>query len=161
MNTKRIVKLISTLLFFIVVSSVGVFAFGWVDDGGDNWRYVDKDGVYATDTIRGSGGEKYYLDVNGYMVRDYLLEDYNEAIYYFDDFGKMVKNTWVAVDQTQVYNQMDNPPSIYLYYFGNNGKAYKSKNGVSKRHQSEKKLTAVAGGKKAFSKSKTILNLKK
>ena len=35
------------------------------------------------------------------------------------------------------------------------------KNGVSKRHQSEKKLTAVAGGKKAFSKSKTILNLKK
>ena len=133
MNTKKFIKLVSTLLFFTIVLSINVFAAGWVDDGGDNWRYVDNDGVYATDTIRSSGGEKYYLDINGYMVRDYLLEDYNDAIYYFDDFGKMVKNTWVAVDQTQVYNQMDNPPSIYLYYFGNNGKAYRAKSNMVKK----------------------------
>lgn len=141
MNTKRIIKLIFTVMVLVISLSIGVFAAGWVDDGGENWRYVDADGVYVTDSIRSSGGDKYYLDSNGYMVRDYLLEDYNEAIYYFDDFGKMVKNTWVAVDQTQVYNQMNNPPSIYLYYFGNNGKAYRAKSGMTKK---------VIDGKKYF-----------
>lgn len=112
---------------------VDVFAAGWISDGGDNWRYVSADDVYLASTIQSSGEDKYYLDENGYMVRDYLLENYNDAIYYFDEDGKMVKNTWVAIDQTQVYNQMDNPPSIYLYYFGANGKAYKSTDGIVKK----------------------------
>ena len=133
MSKKLTIKLLFLTAVMALSFVMNVFAAGWVDDGGGHWRYVDTDNTYVTDTIKMSGNNKYYLDVNGYMVRDYLLEDYNEAIYYFDEDGKMVSNTWVAVDQTQVYNQMDNPPSIYLYYFGNNGKAYKSKNGVSKR----------------------------
>ncbi len=133
MEKRKIVKLIISTMMFMVLSTCISFAVGWVDDGGDNWRYVDRDGTYATDTIRSSGDGKYYLDVNGYMVRDYILEDYNGAVYYFDDTGKMVVNKWVVAENNQVYNQMDNPPSIYLYYFGNNGKAYQAKNDIVKK----------------------------
>lgn len=133
MDKRNILKIIFMTILMSGTYIFSCLAAGWVSDGGGNWSYVDKDGIYATNTIRASGDEKYYLDENGFMVRDYLLEDYNEAVYYFDDDGKMVKNTWVAVDITQVYNQMDNPPSIYLYYFGNNGKAYKSINGIIKK----------------------------
>lgn len=133
MNKKLTIRLSLLAVMVMSLLTFNSFAAGWVDDGGGNWRYVDKDDTYLTDTIKMSGNNKYYLDVNGYMVRDYLLEDYNDAIYYFDEDGKMVSNTWVAVDQTQVYNQMDNPPSIYLYYFGSNGKAYKAKNNVIKK----------------------------
>ena len=128
--------LLKTILLSVALSSMfgaACFAVGWVNDGGDNWMYVDKDGVYATDTIKSSGNNKYYLDGNGNMVRDYLLEDYNSAIYYFDDSGKMVTNTWVAVEPSQVYNHMDNSPTIYLYYFGSNGKAYQATNGIVRK----------------------------
>lgn len=126
------IRLFLTILFifsFVFLYTMISHAAGWVDDGGGNWSYVDNDGFYAISTIKSSGDEKYYLDEYGMMVRDYLLEDYNESIYYFDDSGKMVKNTWVAVEPTQVSNGMDNPPTIYLYYFGNNGKAYQAKSG--------------------------------
>ena len=130
------INILKIIFMTIIVSCTYIFtcfAAGWVSDGGGNWSYVDKDGLYVVNTIRPSGDNMYYLDENGFMVRDYLLEDYNDAIYYFDDDGKMVKNTWVAVDTTQVYNQMDNPPSIYLYYFGNNGKAFKAKDGIVRK----------------------------
>lgn len=130
---KRILKTIFVIGAFVISSALSCLAAGWVSDGGDNWMYVDKDGNYVLDSIKSSGTNKYYLDLNGNMVRDYLLEDYNDAIYYFDDSGKMVTNTWVAVEPMQVYNQMENPPTIYLYYFGSNGKAYKAKDGVERK----------------------------
>lgn len=119
------------LLSFLVVctSTLSTFAIGWVHDGGGNWSYVDAEGFYAKSTIKSSGSDRFYLDEYGNMVRDYLLEDYDDNIYYFDDTGKMVTNTWVAVDPLQVYNPMDNPPTIYLYYFGANGRAFKAQNG--------------------------------
>ena len=126
----RVLKTVFIMFVLSVFSAAACFAVGWVSDGGDNWMYVDNDGIYVRDTIKASGNDKYYLDTDGRMVRDYLLEDYNEAVYYFDDSGKMVTNTWVAVEPMQVYNQMDNPPTIYLYYFGSNGKGFKAKNGV-------------------------------
>lgn len=116
-------KALSSLIIIAGTFSMSVFAKGWTTDGSD-WFYYDSNEILVTSAIKPSGNEKYYLDENGFMVRDYLLEDYNEAVYYFDEDGKMVTNTWVAVDTTQVRNGMDNPPSVYLYYFGTNGKAY-------------------------------------
>ena len=133
MKNKFMIKFISSFVSFVMLGTISVFAVGWVDDGGGNWKYVNKDDQYVTNTIQASGDDKYYIDEDGYMVRDYILEDYNNSVYYFDEEGKMVRNTWVAVDQTQVYNQMDNPPSIYLYYFGSDGKAYKSEDGIIRK----------------------------
>ena len=130
---KTVFKTIILLCAMVILNAIATFSAGWVNDGGDNWMYVDADGIYLTSTIRSSGNDKYYLDEYGNMVRDYLLEDYNDSIYYFDDSGKMVTNTWVAVDPSQIYNPMDNPPTVYLYYFGSNGKAYKSRGGVVRK----------------------------
>lgn len=127
------IKTIFISVAFVFIHTLFSFAAGWVNDGGDNWMYIDRDGYYITNTIKSSGNDKFYLDDNGMMVRDYLLEDYNEDIYYFDDSGKMVTNTWVAVEPSQVYSQMDNPPTIYLYYFGTSGKAYRAKSGVIRK----------------------------
>ncbi len=146
----RVLKTVFIILMLSVFSSMASFAVGWVSDGGENWMYVENDGNYLRDTIRASGNDKYYLDIDGRMVRDYLLEDYNEAVYYFDDSGKMVTNTWVAVEPTQVYNQMDNPPTIYLYYFGSNGKAFKSKNGVVRKVIDGKKYLFNENGQMLF-----------
>ena len=143
---KLLFKIISYSLGIIFLYATSIFAAGWVNDGGDNWFYVDSDGTYATDVIRSSGEDRFYLDENGMMVRDYLLEDYNGAIYYFDDSGKMVKNTWVAVEPMQVYNQMENPPTIYLYYFGNNGKAYKARDTIVRKTIDGKKYLFNSGG---------------
>ncbi len=143
---KRLLKTILVAFTFAVIFATYSFAAGWVSDGGDNWMYVENDGVYAADTIKSSGNDKYYLDQYGNMVRDYLLEDYNDAIYYFDDSGKMVTNTWVAVEPVQVYYQMENPPTIYLYYFGHNGKAYKASNNIVKKVIDGKKYLFNAYG---------------
>ena len=146
----RLLKSILVAFTFVVMLTTYSFAIGWVSDGGDNWMYVESDGVYATDVIKSSGNEKYYLDQYGNMVRDYLLEDYNGAVYYFDDSGKMVTNTWVAVEPMQVYNQMDNPPTIYLYYFGHNGKAYKANETIVKKVIDGKKYLFNANGQMLF-----------
>ena len=140
--SKTIILSVIMVLSYSVIS----FAAGWVNDGGDNWSYIEADGTLLTDSIKNSGEDRFYLDENGMMVRDYLLEDYNDAVYYFDDSGKMVRNTWVAVEPSQVYNQMDNPPTIYLYYFGNNGRAYKAQAGVVRKTIDGKKYLFNEGG---------------
>lgn len=130
---KKIIILTSFIcIMFIFLFNVNLYARGWERDG-IGWKYYDAQGVEKTETILASNGKKFYLDETGYMVYDYLLENFNDAIYYFNDDGEMVVNTWVAVDPYQVENQMENPPSVYLYYFGNNGKAYKAKEGSVKR----------------------------
>ena len=143
---KILFKIISFSVCIMFFYATSLFAAGWANDGGDNWFYVEPDGTYAVSVIKSSGDDKYYIDENGAMVRDYLLEDYNDSIYYFDDSGKMVRNTWVAVEPTQVYNQMDNPPTIYLYYFGNNGKAYKAKDRIARKTIDGKKYLFNEGG---------------
>ena len=126
---KNFILQIFLILSFIFVCSTNVFCRGWVNDGVD-WTYLDGNNNMVTEEIQSSGENQYYLDGEGYMVRDYLLEDYNGHTYYFNDEGVMVKNTWVAVDPYQVVNGMDVLPSIYLYYFGANGKAYKAGEGT-------------------------------
>ena len=114
------------LLIFLLtlIFAFSVNAKGWETDGYD-WYYQDEYGYNLVDTIKSSNGKKYYLGEDGRMVRDYLLEDDN--IYYFDENGEMVINTWVAVDPYQVLNPITNGPTVYLYYFGANGRAYKAK----------------------------------
>lgn len=131
MNIK-IVKLISVALILLCALSFATYSKGWIL-GDEDWQYIEADGVAATDVIKSSGDDKYYIKSDGYMARDYLLENYDDDIYYFDDSGKMVKNTWVAVDPMQVENQMENPPTVYLYYFGANGKAFKAFNSIRRK----------------------------
>lgn len=142
MKNKLKLIIMTCLLTLFFVNTV--LADGWTTDGYD-W-YYQKEGMNVTATIQSSKGDKYYLGDDGKMVRDYLLEDYNNATYYFNDDGKMVFNTWVAVDPYQVSNPIENGPTIYLYYFGANGKAYRAKQDVVRKTIDGKKYLFNADG---------------
>ncbi len=129
MKLNRILKYVLTIMSFMIVLNFQVNARGWIEKGGD-WYYQDQDGEFVTETIKTSEGKKYYLGEDGRMVRDFLLVDYNEATYYFNDDGEMVVNTWVAVDPQQVTVDISSSAglTVYLFYFGGNGKAFRAKN---------------------------------
>ena len=123
-QTKIGVILAAAAVLSVSVASL-VSARGWVQAGG-NWQYLNNDNEPVTSTIQASGNSKFYLDENGYMVRDYFLEnDDNDNTYYFGSNGAMVTNTWVAIDSSIVEDQQDYVPDVYWYYFGSSGKAVK------------------------------------
>ena len=80
-QTKLGLVLAAAALISVSVASL-VSARGWVQEGAE-WRYVGNDGEFVTDTIQTSGNTKFYLNEDGYMVKDYFLEDYDNATYYF------------------------------------------------------------------------------
>lgn len=146
MKNLKAVSLTFLVCIMTLVFACQIFAKGWVTDGSD-WYYQDEQGENVTDSIEISNGKKYYLGSDGKMVRDYLLEDYNDAVYYFNDDGEMVLNTWVAVDPLQVSDPITNGPTIYLYYFGASGKAYKAKIDITKKTIDGKKYLFDSQGR--------------
>ena len=93
---------------------------GWVEENGD-WRYLDSDGYYLTDSWKKKGSDMYYLDEEGEITTDMIINDE----YYVDETGKRVADHWVSV-----YNEEDDSedaPEYYWHYFGKDGKAVKSK----------------------------------
>lgn len=131
MKALKNISIVALSFLICTLFSFAVNARGWQTDGYD-WYYQDANDSNLYDTIQSSNGKKYYLGDDGKMVRDYLLE-YNDNIYYFNDEGEMVVDTWVAVDPYQVADPILNGPTVYLYYFGSNGKAYKAKEDVVKK----------------------------
>ena len=130
MKLLKNMALVAFVFLWTIIFAVATNAKGWESDGYD-WYYVDEYGTRLTATVKSSNGKKYYLGDDGRMVRDYLLEEDN--IYYFDENGEMVVNTWVAVDPYQVSDPILNGPTVYLYYFGPNGKAYKATEDIVKK----------------------------
>ena len=96
------------------------FADEWKQEDG-NWKYVENDGSIATNSWRVSEDKKnyYYLGADGLMVKDTLLED-NGNLYYVGSDGTMYVNKW------KDFVDADDPNVTNWYYFGNDGKAYKS-----------------------------------
>ena len=141
-QTKIGVILAAAAVLSVSVASL-VSARGWVQAGG-NWQYLNNDNEPVTSTIQASGNSKFYLDENGYMVRDYFLEnDDSDNTYYFGSNGAMVTNTWVAIDSSIVEDQQDYVPDVYWYYFGSSGKAIKGKS-------NDPKKTTINGNKYMF-----------
>lgn len=93
---------------------------GWVEENG-TWRYVDSDGYYLTNTWKKNGGDMYYLDDEGEIAVNTIIDEE----YYVDENGKRVSSYWVAVEN----EEMDSPdaPEHFWHYFGRDGKAIKSK----------------------------------
>lgn len=92
---------------------------GWVEENG-TWMYYDADGYYLTDTWKKHGDNWYYLDDEGELAFDTMVDEY-----YVDEFGKRVYNTWITVDNEVEWDSDE--PEQYWYYFGKDGKAVTSK----------------------------------
>lgn len=125
-NLKSLAVLSTAALMVLGMSSVAFAATndqGWVQNGSE-WQYLDKNGDAVTNDWKRSGDYWFYLDSDGNMATDALIED-DDNYYYVDANGVMVTNTWKAVADDD-WDGSDEADYAW-YYFGTDGKAYKSK----------------------------------
>lgn len=100
---------------------------GW-DNTTEKWRYLEND-VPVTDSWRPANGKWFYLDTDGNMVIDTLIEHADGPVYYVDKYGAMVTETWKAVALEESDKALVKDAEYWWMYFGVDGKAYRS--GVS------------------------------
>jgi glucan-binding YG repeat protein len=129
-QTKVLATMSAAALLAVGFSAVG-FAAGW-DNSTGSWQYIGNDGEAVIDEWKTSNGQKFYLGDDGNMVTDSLIEDTSSSsgteYYYVDANGAMVTNTWKAVAMDDDDNT-DLDAEYWWYYFGSDGKAYKTDEG--------------------------------
>ena len=125
-QTKLVAVLSASALLAIGASMTSFAASPWVEENG-TWVYYEKNGDKATEVWRKSGDKWYYLDENGEMAENQLIE-YEDDHYYVAEGGAMVLNDWVEVPNEDYDGEDGDEPMNWWYYFGNNGRAYKTSN---------------------------------
>ena len=121
----KLVAVLSTAALLAVGASMSSFAAtGWQEENG-SWVYYDKSGDLETEKWEKSGDNWFYLNEDGEMATDAIVE-YSDNYYYVDENGAMVTNKWVSVENEDYDGDDDEEPANHWYYFGSNGKAYKS-----------------------------------
>lgn len=109
-------------LFTIGASMTSFAAQGWTEES-NSWVYYDSNGDLTTESWRKSGDNWFYLDSDGQMVTSSLIES-DDNYYYVNSVGAMVSNEWreITVEDSDDEDGQD----TFWYYFGSNGRAYKS-----------------------------------
>lgn len=126
----KLVAVLSTAALLALGASMSSFAAtGWQEENG-TWVYYDKSGDKETEKWEKSGDNWFYLNDNGEMSTDVIVE-YNDNYYYVDDNGSMVTNKWVSIANDDYDGDNEDEPANHWYYFGANGKAYKSSSNSS------------------------------
>ncbi|WP_313074621.1 cell wall-binding protein [Lacrimispora sp.] len=121
----KLVAVLSTAALLALGASMSSFAAtGWQEENG-TWVYYDKSGDKVTEKWAKSGDNWFFLNDDGEMATDIIVED-NDNYYYVDENGSMVTNKWVSVENSDYDGDDDEDPLNHWYYFGANGKAYKS-----------------------------------
>jgi hypothetical protein len=146
-QTKIAAVVSAAALLAIGASMTSFAATGWQEENGV-WVYYRKSGEKVTDTWAKSGENWFYLNDQGEMVVDSLVES-NDDLYYTDANGAMVTNRWVSVDNPNAGDDANEPNAIW-YYFGANGKAYKSAGG-------RLSLKSINGKRYAFNENGKML----
>lgn len=94
---------------------------GWQQEG-DQQVYLNPDGSKKTEAwVKSEDGDVFYLDENGYIVKDTILE-IDDHKYYVDENGVKVKDKWISRPNDD--DQCEHGTEIVWYYFDNNGAAY-------------------------------------
>ena len=121
----KLVAVLSTAALLALGASMSSFAAtGWQEENG-TWVYYNKSGDKETEKWEKSGDNWFYLNEDGEMATDVIVE-YNDNYYYVDENGSMVANKWVSVENTDFDGDDKDEPANHWYYFGSNGKAYKT-----------------------------------
>ena len=144
-QTKLVAVLSAAALLAIGASMTSFAAKGWAEENG-TWYYYDNNGDAVTNDWKKSGNNWFWLDEDGAMATSTLVEDNNNQYYYVNGNGAMVTNSWVAIEPGEDADA--DAPDHYWYYFGANGKAYKTST------NSDKDITikTVNGKKYGFDK---------
>ena len=144
------------LHIFVIASAAGAltaYAEGWKNDSGV-WQWIKDDGSVATDTWKSANGYWFYLDSNGNITKNRLITEETSNgydYYYVDSNGALLRDSWKAIpiDQSEKKNYK---AQYWMYYFGNDGKAYKSGNTFT-----EDDIKTIDGKKYAFGKNGRML----
>ena len=123
-QTKLVAVLSAAALLAIGASMTSLATTGWQEENG-TWVYYDKNGDAVTEQWAKSGNNWFWLNEDGEMATDYLVDD-DGNYYYVDANGAMVTNQWVSIENEDYDGDDGDEPLNYWYYFGANGKAYKS-----------------------------------
>ena len=121
----KLVAVLSTAALLALGASMSSFAAtGWQEENG-TWVYYSKNGDLETEKWEKSGDNWFYLNEDGEMATDVVVE-FNDNYYYVDENGAMVANKWVSVENEDYDGDDNEQPTNHWYYFGSNGKAYKT-----------------------------------
>jgi glucan-binding YG repeat protein len=157
MKLKRMIKsgILITLYTIVITSAAALTAHGegWSNITGV-WQWVKDDGTIATDTWKSANGYWFYLDSHGNITKNQMIieETSNGVEYYFvDSNGALLRDSWkaIAIDQSEKKNYK---AQYWLYYFGNDGKAYKSGESFT-----EEDIKTIDGKKYAFDRNGRML----
>ena len=135
-QTKLVAVLSAAALLAIGASMTSYAAGGWVAEGDNDWVYLDSDGERVTNEWKRSGDNYYYLDEDGLMAKNALIHDDDaDAIYYVNENGTKVMNDWVCIENTEDEQpgDMEETPSVLYYHFGSSGKADRASDGTVKK----------------------------
>lgn len=128
-RTKIMLTTCAAALLTIGSSMSAWAASGWQNEDG-TWQYYTSSGDVVTNEWKKSGNDWFWLDDDGYLLSESLVED-DDDYYYVNEAGAMVKNEWHELDNEDA---ADDEADTCWYYFAANGKAY----------------TASSSGKTAF-----------
>ena len=151
-QTKLVAVLSAAALLAIGASMTSFAATGWTEENGE-WVYYDRDGYQVTEAWKKSGSNYYYLDEDGVMAKDKLIEngDDNGNLYYVDANGVMVTNRWVELENEDYYDSDDDEEAATnWYYFQSSGKAYKTSGATSFKTINGKKYAFDENGKMLY-----------
>ncbi len=101
-------------------ASVLAATAGWTEENG-TFRYYDSDGDYVTETWKKKGSDWYYLNDEGEIATDEIIDEY-----YVDETGKKVAEHWLSVENEDTMDTPDQPAELW-YYFGKDGRYIRSK----------------------------------
>ncbi|MCR5007218.1 MAG: hypothetical protein K6A76_01390 [Oribacterium sp.] len=130
MTLKKIVKVFALMETLAMIAAFAAFAEGW-DDSSGSWQWIKDDGTAAVETWKSANGYWFYIDSSGLIARNKLIiEETNKGTnyYYVDSNGMLLRDAWKAV-ALDVGDRKNYRAQYWWYYFGNDGKAYKSKGG--------------------------------
>ena len=117
MKNTKIFALVATVALLVIGAAFTSFAaqYNWYQQD-DEWRCKDKNGDDYYDAWAKSGADWYWLNDEGFMAREALVD---EDTKYVDADGKMVKNDWKKI--------ADDEGDEYWYYFQAGGKKMAAK----------------------------------
>lgn len=100
--------------------SVLAASSGWTEENG-TFRYYDSDGYYVTDAWKKRDGDWYYLNDEGQIAVNEMIEEY-----YVDETGKKVTNQWISVENDDMFDIPEAQDTLW-YYFGKDGRSIRSR----------------------------------
>ena len=107
-----------------LVPNVTAYAIeGW-NKVGDEWQYLNREDQPVTNAFKKSKEDWFYLDDSGTLLKDRIFS-FGGDDYYVDPDGRMVRNAWVFIDSEK------DPDGAYgdsaWHYFGEDGKGLRAK----------------------------------